>query len=159
MARAVLVGLPGSGKTSVGAALAARWGCRAVDTDDLLDAPAPDLLRRAGEAEFRRVEARALARALEGDAVVSTGGGAVVTEESREALAGQTVVWLDADDATLLERCSPGDRPLLGADPTAGIARLRAERAPLYAAVSSARVDATGTVEEVADRVAAVVAP
>jgi shikimate kinase len=159
VARVVLVGLPGAGKTAVGAALAARWGCAFVDTDDLLGAPAADLLRDEGERPFRAAEARALARALALDAVVATGGGVVTTPEARSALAGAPTVWLDAGDATLVTRCAGGDRPLLGDDPASAIARLRAERDPLYAAVARARVDASGGPDEVADLVEAAVAP
>ncbi len=158
MARVVLVGLPGAGKTAVATALAARWGCAAVDTDDLLGAPAADLLRDGGEERFRAAEARALARALALDAVVATGGGAVTTPEARAALAGAPTVWLDADDATLVARCAGGDRPLLGDDPAAAIARLREARDPLYAIVARARVDASRPLDEVADLVGAAVA-
>ncbi|HEV2427152.1 MAG TPA: shikimate kinase, partial [Acidimicrobiales bacterium] len=153
MARVVLVGLPGAGKTSVAREVAARWGCPAVDTDDLLGAPAATLLREGGEAGFRRAEAAALTSALDLDVVVSTGGGVVTTEVARAALTGQVTVWLDADDDTLLARCADGDRPLLGDDPAGALARLRAEREPLYARVARARVDASGPVAEVADRV------
>lgn len=155
MTRVVLIGLPGAGKTAVGAALAARWGCAFVDTDDLLGVPAADLLRDEGEERFRDAEARALARALALDAVVATGGGVVTTPEAREALAGAPTVWLDADDATLVARCAGGDRPLLGGDPAAAIARLRGARDPLYALVARARVDAGGSLDEVADLVEA----
>jgi shikimate kinase len=158
VARVVLVGLPGAGKTAVATALAARWGCARADTDDLLGAPAADLLRDLGEEGFRRAEAGALRRALDLDAVVATGGGVVTTPEAREELAAALTVWLDADDATLVARCAGGDRPLLGDDPAAAMSRLRAQRAGLYALVARARVDASGPVDQVADLVEAVAA-
>lgn len=157
MARLVLVGLPGVGKTTVGAALSQRWGCRAVDSDDalaeLVGAPAASYLRERGESEFRDRELEALSDALASDAVVSTGAGAVTTASVRERLSEETVVWLDCDDETLVSRVGPGERPLLGDDHRAALARLRRERTPWYEELATVRIDASGTPDEVADRV------
>lgn len=157
MARLVLVGLPGVGKSTLARAIADRWGCRAVDTDDLVEAlveaPAGAYLRAAGEGRFREVEREALAEALAADAVVATGAGVVVEAASRAILRDETTVWLDADDATLLARVADGDRPLLGDDPGAALARLRAERSAHYAEVADVRVEATGPLEAVLARV------
>lgn len=163
MARIVLVGLPGAGKSSVARALARRWGCAAVDTDDLVAAragrPTGEYLRVAGEERFRDEEAEALRISLEGDGVVATGAGVVERVASRELLAEEFTVWLDADDATLSARVAQGDRPLLGPDALAGIARLRAVRGALYAEVARARVDASGDLESVCARVVEAVGP
>lgn len=153
----MLVGLPGAGKTTVAAILAERWGCRAIDTDDLLAVqtgePAAAYLREHGEEEFRRREFAALHSALEHDAVVATGAGVVTTEPARALMAKETVVWLDCDDATLTARVGPGERPLLGDDHASALARLRKEREPWYESLARLRVDASGTPDEVASRV------
>ncbi len=152
MARAVLIGLPGSGKSTLARALAAFWGCDAVDTDDVLSASvgcsAAEYLRTRGEEAFRREEVAALGVAVDADAVVATGGGVVVSEGARDLLATQRTVWLDCDDAVLLTRLGEGERPLLGADPSTALARLRAEREEWYREVSVLRVDTTGEIEE-----------
>ena len=157
MARLVLVGLPGSGKASIGSALARRLDCGFVDTDDLIAQRAgmatPELLRSVGEVRFRQVELEALRAALVGDVVVATGGGVVTTPEARAMIRGELTVWLDADDATLAARVGDGDRPLLDRDVEGSLARLRAARCALYAEVARHTVDATGSVADVTQRV------
>ncbi len=154
MARLVLVGLPGAGKSTVGAVLAHEFDVPFVDSDvalsDALGESVADFLRREGEAAFRAREAEVLFRELDRDVVVATGGGAVTTEAVRERLADEVVVWLDAPDETLLERVATGDRPLLGSDPAGALRDLRARRASLYESVACCRVDSSGTPVEVA---------
>ncbi len=159
MARLVLVGLSGAGKTTLAALLAQQWHCSAVDTDDLLalqtGEPADAYLREHGEEEFRRRELVALESALASDAVVATGAGVVTTEAARELMANETVVWLDCADETLTLRVGqgPGQRPLLGDDHARAIARQRKERTSYYESVAGFRVEASGTPDEVASRV------
>ncbi|HQU26459.1 MAG TPA: shikimate kinase [Acidimicrobiales bacterium] len=152
MARVVLVGLPGAGKSTLARALADRLGCLALDTDEVLArrvaAPTAEYLRRAGEDRFREAEVGALLEALGADAVVATGAGVVTRADARDRLRAERTVWLDAPDATLLERVGDGDRPLLGEYPAEALARLRAERHALYEAVASAVVDTSGTLDE-----------
>ncbi len=156
MARAVLIGLPGCGKTTMARALAASWGCDVVDTDEVLSASvsmsAAQYLRSHGEDDFRREEVAALRAALACDAVVATGGGIVVSDAARELLKQQTTVWLDCDNDVLLARLDEGDRPLLGDEPVAALARLRRERETWYRDVARTRVDAAGDVDEVLAR-------
>lgn len=153
MARLVLVGLPGVGKTSVAQALAQRLDCGAIDTDDVIalavGSTAAQYLRSEGEPAFRQRETEALVAALAADAVVSTGGGIVTTPRARELLGEQLTLWLDCDDETILPRLAEIDRPLLGDDPTGALARLRRERDHWYRDVSRARIDASGTLDEV----------
>ncbi|MBI3544469.1 MAG: shikimate kinase [Deltaproteobacteria bacterium] len=118
----MLIGFMGCGKSTVGAALAARLGRRFVDLDAAVEKGAgcsiPLIFERKGEAEFRRLEARALRRALGGRAVVSAGGGLVKLATNRAALkkAHARVVWLDVAWVALWRRLvamDPRGRPLL----------------------------------------------
>lgn len=145
------------GKTTLAAVLAQRWSCAAIDTDDVLansvGESASQFLREHGEAEFRVRELDALRHAVEGDAVVATGAGVVTTEAARELIAKEVAIWLDCDDETLTLRVGTGERPLLGDDHAEALARLRAERTAWYESVARLRVDASGTSDEVAERV------
>ena len=158
MARLVLVGLPGAGKTTLADVLAQRWSCEAIDTDDVVanqrgDVAAQYLRANSVKKHFRERELDALRSALVGHAVVATGAGVVTTAPARALIARETTVWLDCDDATLIVRVGPGERPLLGEDHAGALARLRTEREPWYESVARVRVDASGTPEEVARRV------
>jgi 3-dehydroquinate synthase/shikimate kinase/3-dehydroquinate synthase len=161
VARLVLVGLPGVGKTTVAHALAVRWGCDEFDTDALVstsvDMPSAQYLRQFGETHFRERELDALHTALVGDAVVATGAGIITTAPARELITREFAIWLDADDDTLIGRVSAGDdRPLLGDDRAEGVRRLRREREKWYRESSRVRVTATGTLDEVLERILAV---
>lgn len=157
MARLVLVGLPGVGKTTVAQALAQRWRCDALDTDDVLAAAvamsAAQYLREFGEPHFRERELEALQSALENDAIVATGAGIVTSKRARELIAREFVVWLDVDDDTLLDRAALGERPLLGDDHAEGLTRLRREREEWYRESARVRVDAAGSLDDVLERI------
>lgn len=157
VARLVLVGLPGAGKSTVARSLAEAWSCEALDTDDLIanivGEPAALYLRTRGEPEFRARELEALREALASDAVVATGAGVVTTEAARSLLSGALTIWLDADDATLALRVVDGERPLLGDDHRAALVDLRRQRTPWYEEVARWRVDAAGTTAEVCERI------
>lgn len=157
MARLVLVGMPGVGKTTIAQVLADHWNCTALDTDEMIaamvgTAPA-DLLRAEGEIAFREHEADALEEALNGDGVVSTGGGIITTPKARALLKDEVTFWLDCSDAVIIPRLVGSDRPLLDGDPTGSLASLRAQREQWYREVSRAQIDASGTVEDVIVRV------
>jgi shikimate kinase len=157
VARLVLVGLSGVGKSTVARALADRWQLHYLDTDDMLaesvGRPAPQYLRDEGEDLFRARELEVLIIALSSDSVVATGGGVVGTPEARDLLKLEPTYWLDSLDDEIISRLGNVERPLLGSDPVAGIVRLRAERSEWYRDVSRARIDASGTLDEVVARV------
>ncbi len=141
MARLVLVGLPGAGKSTLAPLLADQWGVACLDTDDVVremtGRGVADWIRDAGEDAFREVEADALERALVDDVVVSTGGGIVTSERSRRSLESAPVLWLDAPLDLLARRIDGGDRPLVADDPRVRLAELNRERRPLYARVAT----------------------
>jgi shikimate kinase len=147
----VVVGPPGSGKTTVGTAVAAALGVPFRDTDADVEAQTgttiADLFVQQGEPYFRALEERAIARALaEHDGVLALGGGAVTSPATRELLvahgrAGRTVVWLDVDVASAAKRVGLSrDRPLLAVNPRAMLRTMLEARAPLYAEVSTVSV-------------------
>jgi shikimate kinase len=157
----VVVGPPGSGKTTVGTAVAAALGVPFRDTDADVEAQTgttiADLFVQQGEPHFRALEERAIARALaEHDGVLALGGGAVTSPVTRELLvahgaAGGTVVWLDVDVASAAKRVGLSrDRPLLAVNPRAMLRTMLEARAPLYAEVSTVIVStAARPVEDV----------
>ncbi|MES0067884.1 shikimate kinase [Mesorhizobium sp. M0074] len=138
----VFVGLMGAGKTAIGRKVAAMLALPFIDSDQEIETVSrmsvPDLFERYGEAEFRALEQRVILRVLEhGPQVLSTGGGAFMNAQTREAIASHGVsVWLKAEIDLLMERVSKKqNRPLLkSADPRAVLERLMAERYPVYAA-------------------------
>jgi shikimate kinase len=157
VARLVLVGLPGVGKSALALALASTLDCGSLDTDDQLASDvgmaAGEYLRIAGVEKFRDRELDALRRALRADAVVATGAGVIENGAARDLLREQVTVWLDCDDEILVTRVADGDRPLLGADPRSALAALRGRRETWYRAVARVRVDASGTLDEVVARI------
>jgi shikimate kinase len=148
----VLVGLMGSGKTTVGRRLAARLERDFIDADDafveITDRTIADAFAAEGEDGFRALEADVLEELLEHHqpAVIASGGGVVLREDNRRRLRRPevTVVWLKAGPAFLGSRVEGKEhRPLLAGDEPARdvLARLDAERAPLYAEVADIVVD------------------
>jgi shikimate kinase len=136
----VLVGMMGAGKSTIGRRLSLRLGLPFLDADTEIAAAAgmsiPDIFETHGEPDFRDGEARVIARLLDGGpAVIATGGGAFLREETRRRIAAQAVsIWLKADAETILKRVRRrADRPLLQTpDPAATIGRLIGEREPVY---------------------------
>lgn len=154
-----LIGFMGSGKTRVGRALARRLGCRFVDTDAEIERVRGLSVRRIfageGEAAFRRMESKAIARACRGRCrVVAVGGGAVTRPGNVAAMrrAGK-VVYLQAPLVVLgsrVGRRGARRRPLWS-----DAARLWARRRPLYRKAAHLTVRAgRGTPARIAERIA-----
>jgi shikimate kinase len=150
-----LVGMPGSGKSTVGPELAARLGVPFVELDAEIERregrPVREIFAEEGEARFRELEAAALIDAARRDpSVVSCGGGVVLEPANRVTLrATGEVVFLSVPIEVLRSRVAPsGDRPLIRHE--GDLERLFAEREPLYREFAAHVVDATGPVSEVA---------
>ena len=138
----VLVGMPGSGKSSIGRRLGVRLGLPFLDADTEIEAaaglPITEIFARYGEPHFRDGERRVIGRLLAGPPVVlATGGGAFADARTRAAIhaSGAVTVWLRCTLTTLLRRVAGRDhRPMfLNADPAEVLTRLIAARHPLYA--------------------------
>ena len=144
-----LVGLMGSGKTTIGRQIARRTGRVFYDSDHEIvnrtGVRIPVIFELEGEAGFRRREEQIIAElATEAGVVVATGGGAVLNPANRQAMkASGWVVYLDVPTQILLERTRHDtNRPLLQvADPAAKLDALRAERDPLYREIANMVVD------------------
>jgi shikimate kinase len=136
----VLVGMMGAGKSTIGRRLSVRLGLPFLDADVEIEAAAgmsiPDIFESRGEADFRDGEVRVIARLLDnGPAVIATGGGAMMRQETRDRIRDKAVsIWLKADPDIIMRRVKRrSDRPLLQtADPEATVERLIREREPIY---------------------------
>jgi len=150
--KAVLVGLPGAGKSTTGRRLAKILAVPFADSDDLVEAATgrtvAEVFAEAGEEAFRHTEAAAILRALdEFTGVLSLGGGALGRGTTRAALerSGVPVVLLRATLATLTDRVGDArSRPLLVQDPPERLALLAAERTPVYESLATFAVDTDG---------------
>lgn len=138
----VLVGMMGAGKSSIGRRMAARLNLPFHDADTEIEAAhagmtIPEIFANYGEPYFRDGEVRVIGRLLEGGpAVLATGGGAYMRQETRQRIRDKGVsMWLRADPDVILRRVKRrSDRPLLqNDDPAAVIQRLVDERYPVYA--------------------------
>jgi shikimate kinase len=159
----VFVGLMGAGKTVIGRRVATMLDLPFIDSDHEIETVSrmtiPDLFQRYGEPEFRALEQRVIQRVLEGGPqVLSTGGGAFMNAQTREAVAAHGIsVWLKADIDTLMERVGrKPTRPLLqNADPRSVMERLMAERYPVYATADVTVLTREERKEVIADEVVA----
>jgi shikimate kinase len=142
--RIALVGLPGSGKSTVGQHLARRLNLPFADSDRLIEerigCSIREFFEQQGEAVFRDEEERAIADLSSGPAmVVATGGGAVLRDANRRALHhGCHVIYLRTTPEHVYQRLqNDRQRPLLQvADPLARLDTLFKERDPLYREVA-----------------------
>jgi shikimate kinase len=156
----VLVGAPGSGKTSTGTALARALGVEFRDTDADIEAtagkPISEIFTDDGEDHFRTLERAAVAAALAScTGVLALGGGAILAAENRAALAGHVVVYLSVELPDAVRRVGLGaGRPLLALNPRATLKHLLEQRRPLYEEAATVTVVTDGrTPEDVAEEI------
>ncbi|APG46827.1 shikimate kinase [Phaeobacter porticola] len=158
----VMVGMMGAGKTAVGRALAARLKAPFLDSDHEIETAAnrtiPEIFARDGEPFFRQKERQVIRRLLdEKRCVLSTGGGAFLSEENRNIISERGIaVWLQADLDVLWGRVKHRDtRPLLRTDdPHATLAGLYRDRVPYYAKADLTVVsDGQASIDDMAGRV------
>jgi shikimate kinase len=146
--KAVLIGLPGSGKSTIGRRLAKSLGVSLLDTDAAIEQTTgrtiPDIFANDGEKEFRRIEEEVIRDALRShDGVLSLGGGAITSPGVREALSGHTVIYLEISASEGVRRTGGTTvRPLLaGGDRGEKFRALMTQRVPLYRRAATIRVN------------------
>ncbi|WP_405059857.1 shikimate kinase [Kribbella sp. NBC_01505] len=150
----VLVGPPGSGKSTIAALLAERLQVPHRDTDTDVEAnvgkPISDIFVDSGEEQFRALERAAIVAALSGDGVVlSLGGGAILDPATRADLAGHNVVYLDVSLTEAAKRVGMSvARPLLLGNVRTQLRTLMEARRPLYAEVAKLTVVTDGRTPE-----------
>jgi shikimate kinase len=142
----VIVGAPGSGKSTVGALLAERLGVPFIDVDAVIEAeagkPIAEIFAEDGEPAFRAVEEATTRWLLTEPGVLSLGGGAILSATTRDALRGQRVIWLQVGIAAAMKRVGLATaRPLLLGNVRGRLIALLNERIPLYAQVATDVVD------------------
>ena len=156
----VLVGVPGAGKSTVGAILARQLNVAFVDTDQAIETELgksiSDIFIQDGEPLFRQIEKDVVARAIAGEhAVISLGGGALMDDETRTLVKQQDCVWLVAGLTQAVDRVGMNrNRPLLLGNVRGQLADLMAAREPLYIECAKYTVDTNRmTANEVAHEI------
>lgn len=156
----ILTGFMATGKTTIGQRLAQRLGKEFVDTDERIEQQEgrsiASIFATNGERYFRELECRVVAQALQQDAVVATGGGAIVDSATLERMrAAGPIICLTADVEVVLERTAANkDRPLLdAADRRERIAQLQSERAAAYAQADMTVDTSRRSVESILDHI------
>jgi shikimate kinase len=148
--RAVFVGAPGAGKSTVGRRVAERLRLPFADSDALVEKrvgkPVSDIFVSDGEPQFRTWEREAIAEALaDFPGILSLGGGAIMDERTREALRDQHVIWLRVDLAHATQRVGMNSaRPLLLGNVRGTMLTMLEQRTPLYAEVASDVIETCG---------------
>ena len=147
---AVLVGPMGSGKSTIGSALAARCGVGFTDTDHEIEERSgrriPEIFAVDGEGVFRRLEAEVVAEVVTThDGVVSLGGGAIMNERIREALQAHEVIWLQVSVGQGSRRVGMNTvRPLMLGNVRGKLIELTRERTPFYESAATHAIDTDG---------------
>lgn len=156
----VLVGVPGAGKSTVGAILATQLGINFIDTDLVIEEEAgksiSDIFVQDGEPVFRSLEKVVIANAISGDrSVISLGGGALVDAQTRDLVKDQQCVWLQAGLAQAVDRVGMNrNRPLLLGNIRGQLADLMTAREPYYIECAKFAIDTNNlSAQEVADEI------
>lgn len=159
----VLIGLMGSGKTTVGRALAKRLNLVFRDSDEAVEKTAKtsvrEIFENQGEDVFRKLESQALVDLCDtkSSIVLAVAGGAIISQSNRDLLQknAQCIVWLDAPTPTLISRTGRGKhRPLLDGDPVGSLNKMRLDREPLYQQLATHHlVTQSLAIDEVVERI------
>jgi shikimate kinase len=148
--RAILIGAPGAGKTTVGASLARELGCEFADSDQLVEVEhgqsVSDIFVNQGESVFREWEHLSITQALSGfDGVLSLGGGAVMNADTARELqeSNAPIFWLEVSSSVAFRRAGlSAPRPLLVGNVRANLVSLLETRTPIYESLATYRIDA-----------------
>lgn len=149
-----LIGMPSSGKTTIGLQLSEKLGRDFIDTDSVIvervGMPISDIFAKYGEPEFRRLETEAIKEASDkSGTIIATGGGAVLNPLNTRALKrNSTVIFLDRPTECLLVT---SDRPLSSS--RTAIEKMYSERYEKYKGAADIRIDADATPESITDSI------
>ncbi len=158
--RLVFVGAPGSGKTTIGKQVAEKLGVEFIDVDNEIEmdekTTISDIFVKKGEAYFRQLERTKISELLNSfNGVLSLGGGSVLDETTRQALAIAPVVWLKVSSGDASSRVGLGlSRPVLMGNVRSTLVKLLEERTPLYEEVADWEIETSGkSIEDVVQEV------
>ena len=158
--RLILVGAPGSGKTTIGKLVANHLNLEFIDVDHEIEmdekTTISDIFVKKGEDYFRDLEKRKISELLNSFAgVLSLGGGSILDQITRDALVIAPVVWLKVSPGEASSRVGMGlSRPVLMGNVRSNLVKLLEERTPLYAEVADWQIDTSGkSIEEVVQEV------
>ena len=133
----------GVGKTTIGKKLATSLKLKFIDTDALIvkrHGEISQIFEEQGEAVFRSLEEEAVASAIEYPAVVATGGGAILSQVTRDRLKDTTVIYLATDGRHIKSRITGSKRPLVK-NGFEDWVRIYEERKPIYRRVADFEID------------------
>ena len=158
--RLVFVGAPGSGKTTIGKQVAEKLSVEFIDVDNEIEmdekTTISDIFVKKGEAYFRQLERTKISELLNSfSGVLSLGGGSVLDETTRQALAIAPVVWLKVSSGDASSRVGLGlSRPVLMGNVRSTLVKLLEERTPLYEEVADWEIETSGkSIEDVVQEV------
>jgi shikimate kinase len=158
--RLVFVGAPGSGKTTIGKQVAQKLSVEFIDVDNEIEmdekTTISDIFVKKGESYFRQLERTKISELLNSfSGVLSLGGGSVLDETTRQALAIAPVVWLKVSSGDASSRVGLGlSRPVLMGNVRSTLVKLLEERTPLYEEVADWEIDTSGkSIEDVVQEV------
>lgn len=156
----IFVGAPGSGKTTIGKKVSEKLGVEFIDIDSEIEMDEKisisEIFVQKGEEYFRQKEKEKIAQSLNNfDGVISLGGGAVLSEETRQALSIAPVVWLKVSAQEASSRVGlAASRPVLMGNVRSKLVKLLEERTPLYEEVADWQIETTNKdIEEVVNEV------
>ncbi|MFM1986377.1 MAG: hypothetical protein RIS18_594 [Actinomycetota bacterium] len=158
--RLVFVGAPGSGKTTIGKQVAEKLNVEFIDVDHEIEmdekTTISEIFVQKGEPYFRDLEKTKISELLNSfDGILSLGGGSVLAESTRQALAIAPVVWLKVSSGDASSRVGLGlSRPVLMGNVRSTLVKLLEERTPLYEEVADWEIDTSGkSIEEIVQEV------